>query len=110
MSGVWLPWPGNRSAVLLIRRKYLWCGQLVGELEAAHSGAHEPMSMRTVERSLRDAWGVDPTDELDELDPEPAAVTPSAQVHRGVLGGDAVAVKVLRPGLAGSVRQDLVLL
>jgi predicted unusual protein kinase regulating ubiquinone biosynthesis (AarF/ABC1/UbiB family) len=87
-----------------------WGDELVAELEAAHSIAHEPLSMRTVERSLRDAWGVNPADQLDELDPEPVAVTPSAQVHRGVLDGDAVAVKVLRPGLAGSVRQDLVLL
>jgi ABC1 atypical kinase-like domain len=87
-----------------------WGDELVAELEAARSVAHDPMSMRSVERSLRDAWRVDPTDELDELDPEPAAVTPGAQVHRGVLGGDAVAVKVLRPGLAASVRQDLVLL
>ena len=38
------------------------------------------------------------------------AVTPSAQVHRGVLEGQPVAVKVLRPGLAGLVRQDLALL
>ena len=37
-------------------------------------------------------------------------VTPTAQVHRGVLDGREVAVKVLRPGLAGSVRQDLSLL
>ena len=44
------------------------------------------------------------------LDPEPIAVTPSAQVHRGVLEGRPVAVKLLRPGLASSVRQDLVLL
>jgi ABC1 atypical kinase-like domain len=87
-----------------------WGDELVAELEAAHSTVHEPLSMRTVERSLRDAWGVKPTDQLDELEPDPVAVTPSAQVHRGVLEGNAVAVKVLRPGLAGSVRQDLVLL
>ena len=38
------------------------------------------------------------------------AVTPISQVHRGVLDGTPVAVKVLRPGLASSVRQDLALL
>jgi predicted unusual protein kinase regulating ubiquinone biosynthesis (AarF/ABC1/UbiB family) len=38
------------------------------------------------------------------------AITPSSQVHRGVLEESAVAVKVLRPGLSGSVRQDLALL
>ncbi len=41
---------------------------------------------------------------------EPVAFTPSAQVHRGQLDGRPVAVKVLRPGLASSVRQDLALL
>jgi predicted unusual protein kinase regulating ubiquinone biosynthesis (AarF/ABC1/UbiB family) len=38
------------------------------------------------------------------------AVTPTAQVHRGVLDGEPVAVKVLRPGIAAGIRQDLVLL
>jgi predicted unusual protein kinase regulating ubiquinone biosynthesis (AarF/ABC1/UbiB family) len=37
-------------------------------------------------------------------------VTPVAQVHHGELEGSPVAVKVLRPGLAGAVRQDLALL
>jgi predicted unusual protein kinase regulating ubiquinone biosynthesis (AarF/ABC1/UbiB family) len=53
---------------------------------------------------------VRPTEELEELDTEPVAVTPSSQVHRGVLDGAPVAVKILRPGLAGLVRQDLGLL
>jgi len=63
-----------------------------------------------VERALRAAWGAAPMEELDELDPEPAAVTPTSQVHRGELDGAPVAVKVLRPGVAASVRQDLALL
>jgi predicted unusual protein kinase regulating ubiquinone biosynthesis (AarF/ABC1/UbiB family) len=37
-------------------------------------------------------------------------VTPTSQVHRGVLGGAPVAIKLLRPGLAASVRRDLALL
>ena len=37
-------------------------------------------------------------------------MTPGAQVHRGSLDGKPVAVKVLRPGLAASVRQDMALL
>lgn len=92
----WLPGPGGEK--------------LAAELQAAADRAREPLELRRVERTLRDAWGARPTDELDELDPEPVAVTPVAQVHRGVLDGAPVAVKVLRPGLASTVRQDLTLL
>lgn len=87
-----------------------WGESIVEELRTAADAAREPIPFRQIERALRDAWGAKPTDELDELDPEPVAVTPGAQVHRGVLDGDPVAVKVLRPGLASSVRQDLSLL
>jgi predicted unusual protein kinase regulating ubiquinone biosynthesis (AarF/ABC1/UbiB family) len=47
---------------------------------------------------------------LDDLDREPVAVTPSAQIHRGERDGAPVAIKVLRPGLAAAVRNDLALL
>jgi predicted unusual protein kinase regulating ubiquinone biosynthesis (AarF/ABC1/UbiB family) len=87
-----------------------WGDGIVAELEAAGAAALEQVEFKRVERILRDAWGAKPTEELDELDPEPVAVTPSSQVHRGVLDGSPVAVKVLRPGLASSVRQDLSLL
>jgi predicted unusual protein kinase regulating ubiquinone biosynthesis (AarF/ABC1/UbiB family) len=87
-----------------------WGDGIVAELEAAQAASREPVELKRVERTLRDAWGAKPTEELDELEPEPAAVTPSAQVHRGLLDGSSVAVKVLRPGLAASVRQDLSLL
>jgi predicted unusual protein kinase regulating ubiquinone biosynthesis (AarF/ABC1/UbiB family) len=93
---VWLPRP--------------WGDTIAAELEAARGQACEPIEFRRVEQQLKAAWGGRPTDELDELDREPAAVTPTAQVHRGVLDGAPVAVKVLRPGLAASVRQDLSLL
>jgi predicted unusual protein kinase regulating ubiquinone biosynthesis (AarF/ABC1/UbiB family) len=84
--------------------------ELIPELEAAQADAREPLAWKTVERALRGAWGGPPADELDELEPEPVAVTPSAQVHRGALDGEPVAVKILRPGLADSVRRDLALL
>jgi predicted unusual protein kinase regulating ubiquinone biosynthesis (AarF/ABC1/UbiB family) len=87
-----------------------WGDTIVTELEAARVAACVPIEMRRVERVLRDAWGSRPADELDELEREPVAVTPTSQVHRGVLDGAPVAVKVLRPGLATSVRQDLTLL
>jgi hypothetical protein len=87
-----------------------WGETLVAELEAAAATAGEPIPVARVERTLRAAWGVRPTEELDELDPEPVAITPTAQVHRAIREGEPVAIKVLRPGLAASVRQDLALL
>ncbi len=87
-----------------------WGDAIAGQLEAAASTAREPIERRRVERILADAWGTKPGEELDELEPEPVAVTPGAQVHRGTLEGKPVAIKVLRPGLAASVRQDLALL
>jgi predicted unusual protein kinase regulating ubiquinone biosynthesis (AarF/ABC1/UbiB family) len=87
-----------------------WGEGIVAELEAAHAAAREEIAFREIEQILSRAWGTKPSDELDELDPEPVAVTPSSQVHRGVLDSAPVAVKVLRPGLAAAVRQDLALL
>jgi predicted unusual protein kinase regulating ubiquinone biosynthesis (AarF/ABC1/UbiB family) len=84
-----------------------WGDTIAAELQAAADAASEPIETRRVERELREAWGGRPTDELDELDLDPVAVTPTAQVHRGILDGNPVAVKVLRPGLARTVRQDL---
>ncbi len=87
-----------------------WGESIVGDLRAAATEARAPVPFKQIERVLRDAWGGAPRDELDDLEGEPVAVTPGAQVHRGVLDGEVVAVKVLRPGLAASVRQDLSLL
>jgi len=87
-----------------------WGDQIAAELDAAAAAAPEPIAPRRIERVLRDAWGSKPTDELDELEREPIAVTPSSQVHRGVRAGEPVAVKLRRPGLDASVRQDLALL
>jgi hypothetical protein len=87
-----------------------WGDEIAAELEAAQAAASEPVPFRSIERVLRDAWGTRPEDELDDLDSDPVAVTPGAQVHRGSLDGNSVAVKVLRPALAPSVRQDMALL
>jgi hypothetical protein len=87
-----------------------WGEGVVAELEAAHAETREQIPFPEIERILADAWGTKPSDELDDLGREPVAVTPSSQVHLGVLDSSPVAVKVLRPGLAASVRQDLALL
>src|SRR4051794_38616216 len=87
-----------------------WRSRVAPELRSAREAMCAPLSFRDVEKALRAAWGAKPTDELDDLDAEPVAVTPIAQVHRGELDGAAVAVKVLRPRISVGVRQDLQLL
>jgi ABC1 atypical kinase-like domain len=87
-----------------------WGDEIVVELTAALEDAREPVSAKRIEQALREAWGTRPDDELDAFDPDPVAVTATGQVHRGMLDGAPVAVKVQRPGLARSVRQDLALL
>jgi predicted unusual protein kinase regulating ubiquinone biosynthesis (AarF/ABC1/UbiB family) len=82
----------------------------IEEMEQAHAEATREIPFKEVEKALTDAWGEKPTNVLDELDPDPVARTPAAQVHRGVLEGADVAVKVLRPGIADQVRNDLNLL
>jgi hypothetical protein len=83
---------------------------LPGELEAARAAAAAPIAFKDVEKVLKSAWGKAPGKVLDDLEREPVAITPSAQVHRGERDGVAVAIKVLRPGLASAVRNDLALL
>jgi hypothetical protein len=83
---------------------------LPAELEQARAAAATPVSFKDIEKALKGAWGQAPRTVLDALEPEPLAVTPSAQVHRGERNGAAVAVKILRPGLAAAVRHDLALL
>jgi hypothetical protein len=87
-----------------------WGDELLAEMRSAQEAAIEPLSTKRVEQILRAAWGVRPSQELDDLSPEPVAVTPTSQVHHGELDGSPVAVKVLRPGLSRSFRQDLALL
>jgi hypothetical protein len=87
-----------------------WADEIVAELASARSVTSEPLKPKKIERALREAWGTRATNELDDLDPDPVVTTPTSQVHRGVLDQAPVAVKVLRPGLASEVRQDLALL
>lgn len=84
--------------------------RVVAELERAHGESTQPLPFADVEKALREAWGEHHAGVLDELGPDPVACTPTAQVHRGVHEGAAVAVKVLRPGLSDQVRVDLNLL
>ncbi|HEX8085137.1 MAG TPA: AarF/UbiB family protein [Solirubrobacteraceae bacterium] len=80
------------------------------EAEAARAAVCQQLRPKEVERLLKEAWGRRAADVLDELDPEPLAIRPAAQVHRGEVDGAAVAVKVRRPGIERAVRNDLALL
>lgn len=80
-------------------------------LVAAREETTRPIPLARIAQILRDAWDAPPQDELLSFDQEPVAVTPTSQVHRGTLhDGSEVAVKLLRPGLSATVRQDLALL
>jgi predicted unusual protein kinase regulating ubiquinone biosynthesis (AarF/ABC1/UbiB family) len=71
----------------------------------------EPLSAGDVERQLKAAWDEPPARVLDDIDLDsPVAVRPHAQTHRGVLDGEAVAVKVVRPRVVATTRADLALL
>jgi predicted unusual protein kinase regulating ubiquinone biosynthesis (AarF/ABC1/UbiB family) len=87
-----------------------WGDQLAADLERAAAATREPLEPKQVERALRGAWREKPSRVLEELDPQPRAVTPAFQIHRATHDGTAVAVKVTRPGLARAVRADLSLL
>jgi ABC1 family protein len=63
--------------------------------------AYEPLDAATVSRVAKG---------FDEFDAEPIAIRAAAQTHRGVVDGVAVAVRIRRPGLDRSVRNDLALL
>ena len=88
------------------QRERLW-----PRFEAAREEATRPIPLATVAQILRNAWDAPPQDELLGFEQQPVAVTPTSQVHRGTLhDGHDVAIKLLRPGLATTVRQDLALL
>jgi hypothetical protein len=80
------------------------------EVGAAREAVCVPLDRREVERALKEAWGRPVGQVLDDLEAEPLALTPAAQVHRGEADGVPVAVKLRRPGVERSVRNDLALL
>ena len=78
---------------------------------AVAATAAEPLGPDEVERQLKAAWGDPVSRVLDDIDLDtPVAVRPHAQTHRGVLDGEPVAVKVVRPRVVAMTRADLALL
>jgi hypothetical protein len=81
------------------------------EIRGAPLRDEEPVAFKDVEKVLKSAWGQPAGRVLAELEREPLHVGAAAQVHRAeTRDGDVVALKVLRPGLAAAVRNDLALL
>src|SRR5205814_332528 len=59
-------------------------------------------------QEIRAALGKSPEQLFASIDPTPLAAASIAQVHRAVtLEGEAVVVKVQRPGIAEQIRADL---
>jgi ubiquinone biosynthesis protein len=68
----------------------------------------EPFGFEEVERIVSEELGVRLSKAFDEFEPEPVASASLAQVHRARLrNGRVVAVKVQRPGIRPTVRDDL---
>lgn len=68
----------------------------------------EPIPVADVRAVIEEDLGMPVKDIFDAFDDEPLAAASVAQVHRARLGdGHEVVVKVQRPGIADTVRQDL---
>ena len=95
---------------LLATREDLFPVEVTRALAQLHSGV-PPMKPRTVERQLRRALGDDFDRAFASVDPTPLAAASIGQVHRARLrSGEAVVVKIQRPGLARMVAADLSLM
>ncbi|MDX6515835.1 MAG: ubiquinone biosynthesis protein [Gaiellaceae bacterium] len=70
-----------------------------------------PIPFEQVEQVIEEELGLAPGRLFLELDPEPIAAASIGQVHRALLpNGEAVVVKVQRPGAARQIEADLALL
>ncbi|MEJ7893245.1 MAG: AarF/UbiB family protein [Solirubrobacteraceae bacterium] len=72
------------------------------ELDAAWEAVVVPIEREVIEKALPKA--------VKGLSKEPLAITPTAQVHAAELEGEPVAVKIARPGVAPTIRGELMLL
>lgn len=72
------------------------------ELDAAWAVVVVEIDRKVIEKALPKS--------ITKLSKEPLAITPTAQVHTAEYEGEAVAVKVARPGVAPTIRGELMLL
>ncbi len=69
--------------------------------------AVEPVPVEAIERVLTEELGGAPLDVFETFDRSPIAAASLGQVHRATYRGEAVAVKVLRPGVEELVALDM---
>jgi ubiquinone biosynthesis protein len=96
---------------MLSARRDLLPDEFIAELSQLQDRA-EPAPWEQVEGVLTESLGVPAAKVFAELEPQPAAAASIAQVHKARLPcgsgpGAEVAVKVQRPGIRGTVEQDL---
>lgn len=92
---------------ILATRSDLLSPEWTAELEKLHSTA-PTLPFDELRASVEDALGGPPEDVFASFDPEPLAAASIAQVHRAVTrDGQAVAVKIRRPGIRASMEADL---
>ncbi|WP_432703677.1 ABC1 kinase family protein [Methanothermobacter thermautotrophicus] len=86
-------------------------GREVAEELAKLQDEAPPFPFEDVRRVLESELGVPLEEVFSEFQEEPVASASIGQVHRARLrNGDAVAVKVQRPGIAETVRSDIILM
>jgi predicted unusual protein kinase regulating ubiquinone biosynthesis (AarF/ABC1/UbiB family) len=66
-----------------------------------------PMPFDVVARTIRESYGKSVDEVFGDFDRTPVAAASLGQVHRARHGAEAIAVKVLRPGVEASVAGDL---
>jgi predicted unusual protein kinase regulating ubiquinone biosynthesis (AarF/ABC1/UbiB family) len=85
-------------------------GPVRAELEEGFRRTATPIDARTIEKTLKNAWGKPAGRVVDDFEDKPLSVSPTAQVHAAEHDDRRVAVKVLRPGVASTIRSELSLL
>lgn len=95
---------------LLSTRRDFLDTELADELQSLQDNV-PPFFSPSIETIVEASLGVPATDIFKELDTSPLASASVAQVHKAVLmNDDEVVVKVLRPGIAKTVAEDVQLL
>lgn len=91
---------------MLSTRHDLFPPSLIHELERLQDQV-EPLPFSMIEQRLKEAWGEEHYADFSRIDPQPIASASIAQVHRGILDGREICIKVQRPGVREQMLLDL---